>query len=108
MVRREIAHGNGGRSHRLRKHCRWRFLAFFESRCFLKVRPLVAGGVFMRWLLVLKEACNIMVSNTLPRVLLNTQVARIPKPCSPLSTAPVGCWGGSRIAADATRFGSPQ
>src|SRR5215211_3763032 len=51
MVRREIAHGNGGRSHRLRKHCRWRFLAFFESRCFLKVRPLVAGGVFMRWVL---------------------------------------------------------
>src|SRR5215211_1446866 len=56
MVRREIAHGNGGRSHRLRKHCRWRFLAFFESRCFLKVRPLVAGGVFMRWVLVSMSA----------------------------------------------------
>src|SRR5215211_5482941 len=47
MVRREIAPT-------LRKHCRWRFLAFFESRCFLKVRPLVAGGVFMRWVLAKK------------------------------------------------------
>src|SRR5215211_7212573 len=43
MVRREIAPTS--------QALQVAFLAFFESRCFLKVRPLVAGGVFMRWVL---------------------------------------------------------
>src|SRR5215204_4982904 len=43
--------------------------------------------------LVLKEACNTIVINTLPRVLLNTQVARIPKPRYPSITGTSGALG---------------
>src|SRR5215211_9141570 len=77
MVRREIAHGNGGRSHRLRKHCRWRFLAFFESRCFLKVRPLVAGGVFMRWVLATSRASRVFPEPQTPVRVSSWVIARV-------------------------------